>query len=53
MYKNINCQHKRFKRIYTYGYKSKPIIKCKDCNKVIKKKDLPKKQKWEQGKNNY
>jgi len=49
------CEHKRFKKVYAHGYKSKPIIKCKDCGKIIKKTDLPKKEikQWKQGKNNY
>ncbi len=29
------CQHKRLKKWYPYGKKSKPVIKCKDCNSLI------------------
>lgn len=34
------CNHWRYKRIYNHGKKGKSILKCKDCKRIIHKKDL-------------
>ncbi len=34
------CEHKRLKKNYPFGRKSKPVMKCKDCGKVITRKEL-------------
>jgi len=39
----MTCNHKRYKIIKTHGSKSKGYLICKDCNKIIKKKDI---KKW-------
>jgi hypothetical protein len=33
--KEQTCQHRRIKKNYPFGRKSKPIMKCKDCNEVV------------------
>ena len=40
-----DCKHKRTRRNYPFGKKSKPIIKCKDCGKIISNKELAEKRK--------
>ena len=37
---NENCKHERYKKNFPFGKNSKPIIKCKDCGKVITLKYL-------------
>jgi hypothetical protein len=39
---NINkkCNHKRIKRNYPFGRKSKAVKICKDCGKLISNKEL-------------
>jgi hypothetical protein len=34
------CFHKRIKRNYPHGKKSKPIMHCKDCGKSVTKLEL-------------
>lgn len=34
------CQHKRRKKNWPFGRKSKPRVVCKDCRKLIKPHDL-------------
>lgn len=38
----MNCEHRRLKKNYPFGRKSKPDFFCKDCREVIKPKDLEK-----------
>jgi len=39
----MTCNHKRYKIIKTHGKKSTGYLVCKDCKKIIKKKDI---KKW-------
>ena len=39
------CEHRRIKKNYPHGKKSKPMIKCKDCGKIITAKDLADKKR--------
>lgn len=41
------CNHRSYKKIYTHGYKSNPILKCKDCSKIIKKCEIKYRRKYE------
>jgi len=34
------CEHKKIKKNYPFGKKSKPLMKCKICKKLLKPKDL-------------
>jgi len=34
------CKHKRIKKNYPFGRKSKPFKFCKDCGKVITNKEI-------------
>ena len=34
------CTHQNYKKIWYHGYKSNPILKCKDCGKIIKKSEM-------------
>ena len=38
----MKCNHRRIKKNYGHGKKSKPDMFCKDCGKIIKPKDLEK-----------
>jgi len=40
-----DCRHKRLKRNYPFGRKSKPLRSCKDCGKIISNKELKEKRK--------
>jgi len=35
-----NCDHRRLKKNYPFGRKSKPQIYCKDCKKVVSPKEI-------------
>lgn len=37
------CSHRRYKKNFPFGRKSMPTMACKNCGKVIKPKDLIKK----------
>jgi hypothetical protein len=39
-----NCNHRRYKKNFPFGKKSMPDMVCKDCGKIIKPKDLEKKE---------
>lgn len=39
------CEHRRLKKNYPFGRKSKPEIYCKWCGKVIKPHDLIERRK--------
>lgn len=39
------CKHKRIKRNYPFGKKSKPFKFCKDCGVVVSNRDLKDKRK--------
>jgi len=45
----MKCEHRRIKKVYSHGRKSKPMLVCKRCGEVIKryewKKELEKKRK--------
>lgn len=34
------CKHKRIKKIFIHGYRSRVMIVCKDCGNIIKKENL-------------
>jgi hypothetical protein len=34
------CSHRRYKIVRTHGKKSRGYMVCKDCNKLIRKKDI-------------
>lgn len=36
----MNCDHRRIKKNYPFGKKSKPRMFCLDCNNVITPHDL-------------
>ncbi len=36
----MNCDHKRIKKNYPFGKKSKPTMFCKQCDEVITPHDL-------------
>lgn len=36
----MTCQHKRIRKNYPFGKKSKSLKVCKDCNQVITNKML-------------
>lgn len=40
-----NCKHKRIKRNFPFGKKSRPLRSCKDCGKPISNKELKEKNK--------
>lgn len=37
----MTCEHRRKKKNYSFGRKSKPVISCSDCHKVLNSKDRP------------
>lgn len=39
-----NCKHRRIKKNYPFGRKSKAFMFCKDCGAIIKGKDLQEKR---------
>ncbi len=41
----MNCDHRRYKKIYNHGRKYTPIIKCKDCGVLLTPNELAKKRK--------
>ncbi len=36
----MSCNHKRNKIVRTHGKKSRGYMVCKDCGKIINKKDI-------------
>ena len=34
------CEHRRLKKNYPFGRKSKPVMFCRDCNEVVSRKEL-------------
>ncbi len=40
-----NCSHKRIKKNYPFGKKSKAIKSCKDCGEIITNKMIKDKRK--------
>lgn len=41
------CEHRNYKKIYMHGYKSEPILKCKDCGRIIKKYEIKTRRNYE------
>ena len=41
----MRCDHKKIKKSYPFGKKSKPEMFCKDCNQVVKPQELMKMRK--------
>ena len=44
----MRCDHKKIKKSYPFGKKSKPEMFCKDCNQVVKSHELMKVKKQRQ-----
>lgn len=47
----MNCEHKRIKKNYPFGKKSKPVMFCKDCKEVITRYELKlnkRRRRWKQ-----
>ncbi|MFW6310993.1 MAG: hypothetical protein ACOC1K_02030 [Nanoarchaeota archaeon] len=40
----MDCKHKRKKKIYSHGRKSKPILVCKDCDEIINRNGIKRKK---------
>lgn len=38
----MKCEHRRRRKIYSHGKKSKPTIVCKDCGEIVSKNQLAK-----------
>ncbi len=38
----MKCEHRRIKKIFTHGRKSKPLWECKDCKELIKRGEFKK-----------
>ena len=38
----MKCDHKKIKKNYPFGKKSKPEMFCLDCNQVVKSQELMK-----------
>ena len=34
----MKCDHKRVKKNWPFGRKSKPTVICKDCGEIVKRK---------------
>lgn len=40
----MSCEHKKIKKIYSHGRKSKPMIVCKRCGAIVSRNELAKKR---------
>ena len=44
----MTCNHRKIKKIYTHGKKSRPLLVCKECGEIVKRyeqiKSKPKKR---------
>jgi len=38
------CDHRRLKKNFPFGRKSRPEMTCKDCGKIVKSKDVEKRR---------
>lgn len=46
------CKHRRIKKNFPHGRKSKPVRECKDCGEPIKMLELKKDKKFNKNKPN-
>jgi len=47
------CEHRRIKKSFPFGHKSRPKMFCKDCGEIITRKMLEKKRKDKEKRNKF
>ena len=38
----MTCEHRRIKKIFTHGRKSRPTLVCKKCGEIVNRNELAK-----------